>query len=67
MLWVYGQYKCFNSFSARNDFIRQILTHEVGPRTERVNISTLIEKATEAGSMCMSWSNATHTHDIVTD
>ena len=43
MLWGYGRYKYFNSFSAGIDFRRQnltsrgqILTYKDGPRTERV-------------------------------
>ena len=36
MLWVYGHYKYFNSFSAGIDFRRQILTSKVDPRTEMV-------------------------------
>ena len=41
MLWVYGDYKYFNSFSAGTVFIRvyrrQLLTYKDGPRAERVN------------------------------
>ena len=37
MLWVYDHYKYFNSFNAGTVFIRQILMHKDGPRTERVN------------------------------
>ena len=32
MLWVYGHYKYFNSFSAGIDFRRQHLTSKVDPR-----------------------------------
>ena len=42
-LWVYGNYKCFNSFSAGTSlytsesdvYRRQILTYKVGPHAER--------------------------------
>ena len=44
MLWVYGHYKYFYSYSARIDFSRQnlmyrrqILTTKVDPRAVRVN------------------------------
>ena len=36
MLWVYGYYNYFNSFSARIVFIRQNLTYKDGSRTKRV-------------------------------
>ena len=36
MLWVYGYYKYFNSFSAGIVFRRQILMSKDGPRAERV-------------------------------
>ena len=36
MLWVYGHYKYFGSFSAGIVFIRQNLTYKDDPRTERV-------------------------------
>ena len=39
LLWVYGIYKCFNSFSAGTVFIRQIMTYKDSPRTERGNNS----------------------------
>ena len=38
MLWVYGHYKYCNSFIAGTVFIWQILTHESGPHTERVEV-----------------------------
>ena len=38
VLWVYGHYKYFYSYSAGIDFRRQILTSKVDPRTERVKI-----------------------------
>ena len=38
MLWVYGPYKDFNSFSAGTDISRQNLTSKVGPRTVRIKI-----------------------------
>ena len=37
MLWVYGHYQMFYSFSAGTDFKRLILTSEVDPRAIRVN------------------------------
>ena len=37
MLWVYGYYKYFNSFSVGTVFIRQILTYKDGPHTERAD------------------------------
>ena len=36
MLWVYGHYKVFNSFSASAVFVRQNLTYKDGTRAERV-------------------------------
>ena len=36
MLWVYGHYKQFKSYSAGIDFRRQNLTSKVGPRADRV-------------------------------
>ena len=41
MLWVYGHYNVFNSFSAGTDFRRQKLTSKVDPLTKRVNILVL--------------------------
>ena len=35
MLWVYGLYKYYNSFTAEIDFRRQILTSKVDLHTER--------------------------------
>ena len=35
MLWVYGHYKLFTSFSAGTVFRRQILTSKDGPRAEK--------------------------------
>ena len=36
MLWVYDQYQYFISSRAGTVFIRQILTNEDGPHTERI-------------------------------
>ena len=38
MLWVYGHYKYFHSYSAGTDFTRQILTTKVGRGAVRVNV-----------------------------
>ena len=38
LLWVYGHYKYFYSFSAGTVFIRQNLTYKDGPCTERVKL-----------------------------
>ena len=37
LLWYYGHYKYFYSYSAGIDFRRQILTFKVDPRAARVN------------------------------
>ena len=36
MLWVYGHYKSFNSFSVGTVFRRQNLTYKNSPRAEKV-------------------------------
>ena len=53
MLWVYGHYKYFDSFSAGIDFRRQNLTSKVDPRAVSVNTqlsSTLLVQPTNCVS-----------------
>ena len=42
MLWVYDDYKYYNSYSAEIDFRRQILTSKVYPRAVRVKLCLAI-------------------------
>ena len=47
MLWVYGHYEYFNSYSAGIDFRRQILTSKIDPRAVRVKVSLSIAHEVE--------------------
>ena len=53
MLWIYGHYNVFNSFSAGAVFRRQILTSKGDPRAESVNDANILDIAPAFSLHCL--------------